>query len=84
MVVGFKLLVQSVPITTNVVIIPPRRGILDTTLCDKNVLLFLKMTKDPKKIHIPINAYKGRKLCPDYTQYLYVINQETHKFYNKL
>ena len=26
---------QSVPITTNVVIIPPRRGILDTTLCDK-------------------------------------------------
>jgi hypothetical protein len=48
------------------------------------VLLFLKMTKDPTKIHIPINAYKGRKLCPDYTQYLYVINQETHKFYNKL
>jgi hypothetical protein len=43
----------------------------------KNVLLFLKITKDLKKIHIPINAYKGRKLCPDYTQYLYVINQET-------
>jgi hypothetical protein len=28
--------VQSVPITTNVVRSnPPRRGILDTTLCDK-------------------------------------------------
>jgi len=35
-VVGFRLPVQSVPITTNVVRSnPPMRGILDTTLCDK-------------------------------------------------
>ena len=35
MVVGLQLLMQSVPIPTKIVRISLRRGLLDTTLCDK-------------------------------------------------